>query len=327
MKKYKSLIFLLGIDIILLVLIIVQALKIISIIQQKSKSKYVATLKKNNLVFDSQNLGYFFEPKPNSTEVDNPDWLGYRVKYTYNSDALCERFDYLEQKPKGTYRIISLGASYTFGQYVDAKNNYSEILEDTLNSQIQCLDIKHFEVINLGMRAYDIAYMVERYRKRGVKYNPDLIIWFLEEGNFRRVNEYILPIEENLAREGVPEFDSKTNKYLKNEMALRKVHDTYSENAILDYQRDTLNKFSQYYKGLLILLSFPSLSKQYKTIVNDFTNSRQNTYYFDKLADISNIEDYHLVEGHPNKDGHSKIARDIFEYLLEKILRSCEINP
>jgi len=325
-KNYKFLLLLSVIDLVLLVLIIIQAHKIINIIQQKTKSKYITTLKKNNLVFDSQNLRYFFEPKPNTTEIDNPDWLGYSVKYTYNNDALHERFDYREQKHISTYRIISLGASYTFGQYVDTKDNYSEILEDTLNSRIRCTDINHFEVINLGMRAYDIAYIVERYSKRGVKYQPDLVIWFLDEGNFIRVNEYILPIEERLAKEGVPEFDSKNNKYLKNEIAIREFNNTYSTSAILNYQKNALNKFGQYYEGRLLLLSFPSLSNQYKTVISEFANHRQNIYYLEKLTDIPNISDYHLVEGHPNKAGHRKIARDIFDHLLINILQSCKIT-
>ena len=64
------------------------------------------------------------------------EWGPNKGTYTINNDSLNERFNYSENKDKNTFRIITLGASYTYGLYVDTKNNWTEILEDILTLKI-----------------------------------------------------------------------------------------------------------------------------------------------------------------------------------------------
>src|SRR3989344_2379017 len=134
---------------------------------------------------DSGKLKYFYQPPSNYTERVKNTWIADEVIYTYNSDTLNERYDYQIQKPPKSFRIVTLGDSFTFGLYVNTKDNYPEKLEDKLNSV--CNNNPNVEVINLGMQGYDIEYSVERYKKRGVKYQPDLVIWFINSWNYLKI--------------------------------------------------------------------------------------------------------------------------------------------
>ena len=139
---------------------------------------------------------YFFEPVPNTVE-DSPKWIKWaKARYIINADSLNERFNYSVNRAPNTFRIITIGDSYTFGLFVDTKYNWSEILEDLLNENLSCKNIKKIEVLNLGEFGYDIEYAIERYRIRGVKYDPDLVIWLLKDDDFFEINEIMREKEQ-----------------------------------------------------------------------------------------------------------------------------------
>jgi hypothetical protein len=55
----------------------------------------VNPIKKENLIFYKEwELKYFYEPKPNVTQIIIKNWLPYQPKYKINSDGLNERFNY-----------------------------------------------------------------------------------------------------------------------------------------------------------------------------------------------------------------------------------------
>ena len=115
-----------------------------------------------------------------------------KAVYNINSDTFNERFDYEINKDDKTFRIITLGDSFTFGYIVDTKNNWTELLEDKLN-QLHCANFDKIEVINLGVVGYDIQYSVERFKLRGKKYNPDLVLWLLKGDDFQEIKEIVQP--------------------------------------------------------------------------------------------------------------------------------------
>ena len=135
------------------------------------KDKKISVVKLNSIsLFNSgdSKLEYFFEPNPNNSE-----------DYSTNQDLLNERFNYATEKGQSTFRIIAIGDSHTYGLYVETRKNYPELLENMLNDQVICGLYSKFEVINLGVPGYDLSYSYERFRRRGVKYKPDLVIWFV----------------------------------------------------------------------------------------------------------------------------------------------------
>ncbi len=155
----------------------------------------VAIIDKDKTTSYSQDdLQAFKEYKPNLYIEDSPDWLSDGVVYKINSDSLNERFDYDVEKKTEVFRIITLGDSFTFGLYVNTGDNWTEILEDKLNKEIKNNKISKFEVINLGMPGYDVQYIVRKYKIRGLKYNPDLILWFENGIGPFRFRELMVPI-------------------------------------------------------------------------------------------------------------------------------------
>lgn len=323
--KYFILIIL---EVFLLSIMILLGIKIKNLHDRQVKGVQVVTvMRKKDQVFDSASgLKYFYEPKPNNTEVWNPKWLGREVKNTINSDSRNERFEYSSYKPIGVYRIISIGDSFTFGQYVNTSENYPEVLEDMLNSKLKCKNISKFEVINLGVYGYDMEYTVERFTKRGIKYSPDLVIWLLNNEKFGKVNEYIMPYNNSLTRQGLFNGDiTKLNQaYI--ELANLGVELTkkLGYDSILQYQKNQLNKFYDLYQGKLLILGFLNLSEGNKNIIKEFIKKNNNYLFYSGVFNTTSNSNYSIPDGHPSKEGYKKIVEDILAYLTKNILPDCQ---
>ncbi len=272
-------------------------------------------------------LKFFTEPKPNTVIKNKPDFLPFESINTINSDSLNERYEYAIEKSPETYRIISLGDSFTYGLYVDTKDNYSKVLEDMLNSRLSCKNIKKFEVINLGVIGYDIAYSVERFKKRGQKYNPDLIIWLLKSDDFFLIEDefrgMMLPYEQDKESGKLKPAD-----YAKIfDQMLQRFKNESNINRKYQYQSSALNLLLKFYSKKLVIITIPAIieEKQIK-ILKDFANSNKNVLFDSSIirndiTAISNIirkDDYH-----PNKRGHFLIAEDLFKFLAAKNLFVC----
>ena len=267
-------------------------------------------------------LKYFYEPKPNSVIEDNNSWLDYKPKHIINSDSLNERFDYSIQKPLDTFRIITLGDSFTYGLFVDTKNNWPEVLEDFLNKKISCKNIKKFEVINLAMAGYDIQYSTERYEIRGKKYNPDLVLWFIKLTNFLQINERIIPkinqyIQSNPPNKNAPSAAWDTG-------FLESLGDI-GEDQILGLQREDLKQSRENNKTQFFLLTFSDTPSKYKDLLKQTSTNYSNTYFSDKITNVYKTGQLHFQEDwHPNQNGHQVIAQDVFRLLTRSKIIPCQ---
>lgn len=321
-RLFKGILFFIVLDLIITSLILLKHINSDSLLP--SQPKMPARLDEFNLQFtDYENLKYFFEPAANTVEKDTPLWLGYTATYSINGDALNERFDYTPGKNPGAFRIITLGASYTFGLYVDTQDNYSEKLEDLLNNNLQCQDYEKFEVINLGFPAYDFVYSSARFNKRGLKYQPDLVLWLIYDDNFYRVNEYLLPIEKGLAGKGVAFFDSEKKIYSQNFQAMEEFRKTYSQDEIMDYQNKALSSVAKNFKGQLRFIHFGNLQENYRKELLKISKDHSNIKVWGGLTNVSDMDEYRLADKHPNKKGHEIIAEELFTYLRENQFKSC----
>ncbi|MDP3727177.1 MAG: hypothetical protein Q8R35_00900, partial [bacterium] len=155
----------------------------------------IIPIAKESLAFPVESrLKHFYELRAGAgKEAFRPSWLPYASEYHYNADGLNDRFDYAVPKPADTFRIIALGDSWTYGQFVSTGDAYPERLEDMLNDRRLCRSNRKFEVLNFGVPSYDIEYSAERFRLRGARYDPDLVLWLLIRNDFEEINEFVLP--------------------------------------------------------------------------------------------------------------------------------------
>lgn len=274
-------------------------------------------------------LRYFYEPKPNSLEKPNP-WVPYnQVKNTINSDRLNERFDYTVKKPPKTFRIITLGGSVVYGLYVKTENNWPERLEEMLNQRLSCSNIDKFEVINLGMHGYDIEYGVNRFRLRGIKYQPDLVLWLINNSELIQYNEVM--------RIKLKKYDQEEEKKGKEKKKVEELNKLYSswekafnetrlelgDDKILSLQKGFFKEVANFYKGPVVLLTFSSTPRRYKSFFQQLVKEQPEFIFSNSLTDISKKKSLVFPDGLPNSKGYALISREIFDFLKENNLFSC----
>lgn len=100
---------------ILLQIVVIGFLSIKIVKQQKNvlgETSFNTISKDSIVILSTSNLKYFYEPKPNIK------YHHHNTEYFINSDGLHEIKEYSIKKPEDTFRIITLGDSFTFGLLV-----------------------------------------------------------------------------------------------------------------------------------------------------------------------------------------------------------------
>lgn len=267
-------------------------------------------------------LQFFYEPKPNSIRKDKVPNSLEEITYSFNSESLNEDKEYSSEKEPDTFRIISLGDSYTFGLYVNPSNNYSKKLERLLSQDQLCNKQKRYEVINLGVPGYDIQYTVERFKLRGQKLNPDLVIWLLKADDFFQINEFIelrsREIHQQLLDSGEQQVLENQGKFYEHKVrATKELLSNMSLETILGMQANQLREIEKYYNGKLLIFAIPYDRTAIEAVLDEFANSRNQTHYFRDFPSFSPSE-HLLADGHPNAKGHDYIAQNLLNYLKKE---------
>ncbi|OGK66542.1 hypothetical protein A2313_00845 [Candidatus Roizmanbacteria bacterium RIFOXYB2_FULL_41_10] len=319
----------------LLILVVIQAVIIVYLIQQyrlKARNQRAASLNflsKTMAVKNRQtDLKYFYEPKANSI-INQADFQKpFPAKYTINSDRLNERFDYDPKQAGNHHRIVTLGDSYTFGLYVNTFENYSEVLEKMFQ-QPACLAKKPVEVINLGVWGYDLHYSLERYRLRGIKYQPDMLIWLIKQDDLEQINEQMIPIEEQCTQELIDKRQlNDLNKpgYLE---CYREAITNIQTELGLKKNLERLDRIVNQYLPLLperiVLVGLANTQASYKSWIKTLTKRRAGITYLELPNLHQNSKNYFAPNDyHPNAQGHKYLAKWLFDYLLETTELKCQ---
>ncbi len=106
-----------------------------------------------------------------------PDPTADRPKHYLVPDEFPYRpnFHLLGEKAPGTFRVVAIGDSFTFGQRVQLDDAYPARIERILN--LDAKDGTRAEVINAGVQGFSAADELEILKKALAIAKPDLIIW------------------------------------------------------------------------------------------------------------------------------------------------------
>lgn len=280
---------------------------------------------KKDIVYNpNSKLKYFYEPKASTTEKAKIPLSDLKAYYTVNSDHLYERYDYSVNKPPDTYRIITLGDSFTFGAFANTADNYPEQLEQFLNSL--CSNEQKFEVINLGVGGYDVQYSIERYFLRGKKYDPDMIIFLLKEDDFIDIKELTEANQryynEKIGTEKVDKL-SEIGKWPQTEIALREFRENYGEDNIRYYQKKQIERLISNFDGKIIIPVWYDTNIKSKQIIKELAERYPENITYLELSNFYTNPNATLPDHHPTPLGYRLIAESIFEYLLIESLIPC----
>ncbi len=78
-----------------------------------------------------------------------------------------------QRKPRGTYRIVSLGESTTFGSKVAQNETYSARLESCLDERVTERDV---EVLNIGTPGWSLVQSYVWLEREGVDFDADMVL-------------------------------------------------------------------------------------------------------------------------------------------------------
>jgi len=87
--------------------------------------------------------------------------------------------EFNKEKAPGTYRILGIGDSFTFGA-VPYEYNYLTLLEDMLNAKPGG---HRYEVINMGIPGTSLDHYLALLLREGLELDPDLVILSIFLGN------------------------------------------------------------------------------------------------------------------------------------------------
>lgn len=322
---------------VILLLFILSTIVLYKKIKTVHKTSFSPLNSKDYFFNPTKDLKYFYEPKAGkkiSIGMNFLKQLGYKnhvmVVNNINKDGLNQLTDYPKEKPNNAFRIVTIGDSFTYGQNVNTEDNYPSQLEALLKKTCSNGTIKNFQVINLGVGGYDLRYVIERYRNKGQKYKPDLVLWFVIDNDFLRINEMLVP---NLKYEtqkikdlNMPLTDS-TIQHIPWQNSVRSILEQLGgEKSVLKMQKNNLNLLNRYFNGNLLMFSFKTLKEQYSEILTSFSLTRHAIFVYTQIPNIYNNHSLFLNDYHPTKEGYKVIVDDLFQYLVKNRLTPCGNN-
>jgi len=116
---------------------------------------------------------YHLQPKPNLKGFQQLSKYGRYITVSTNADGFRTP-DAKPEKPQGCFRIICIGDSVTFGNIdINDDETYPYFLQRDLSSRYKGRSI---EVINAGCPSYTCIQGLERLKRAGLRYHPDVIV-------------------------------------------------------------------------------------------------------------------------------------------------------
>ncbi len=120
----------------------------------------------------------------------------YRVNLNISAQGFRDRF-YPLTKPAGTFRVLALGDSHTFGWGVELADTYTKVLERALNRRSTG---PIYEVINGGTVEYGTGHQMQLLTHYGYALDPDLVLVMMNPLHDIRLNNREFSVRDGVLR-------------------------------------------------------------------------------------------------------------------------------
>lgn len=296
-------------------------------IMNRPKKISVLPIEKDTLHFPQDtHLQFYSEPKANIQKLEDGTAVGTTksIVHTFNSDGLNERYDYSVEKGDSVFRIVTLGDSFTEGAFIDTKDNYSEVLEDMLNAQLSCPSISRFEVINLGVEGYDMQYVLERFKRKGIKYHPDLVILWTHENDYTESNEKLGRLAQEFdpfdqAPEKVTEYTNRGDFYPALTVLIEEYFNRNNREELIDEEMKYLQELTRVYAGSMLIFTLERFPEEMRTKMEQIMQSDARIGFYPKIPDTYAA----FPDQHPSTIGHKQFADFLFAILFHDYISKC----
>jgi len=245
---------------------------------------------------------------PRNGEWPIPTNLGSNVTgvYTFNNEGLRSLEDYSIEKTNT--RIILLGDSFVWGAWVLDNETSSYYLQEKLGNQ--------FDIFNFGIFWLNTEKEVELLQKRGLKYNPDLVIILFHSTDLEDTDRVIkldfvvnkLVSELNITP--IEEYGIQRRVYtaLSNSQDFEEGFETFVLSPLQELSKLNI-PFS--------LVSFPVSPALRSNLVDTSDELNFPLYFLDEeIGYDDSVEKWRVWDGHSSAYANNQIA--IF---LEKLIR------
>ncbi len=126
-------------------------------------------------------LGYDFPYRKSSNDILMyeyiPNFSGKMWGIEFKTNSLGFRdVEYPIKKEAHHFRALEFGDSIAVGEGVLLENTHSKVLEKMLNESPPVQGYRAFEVLNMGVCAFNTIREVELLEKKGLSLDPDMVI-------------------------------------------------------------------------------------------------------------------------------------------------------
>ncbi|MDQ7821579.1 MAG: SGNH/GDSL hydrolase family protein [Candidatus Eremiobacteraeota bacterium] len=281
----------------------------------------------------------FYRIRPDLKDYRRSNPFRVQSSVSTNEDGFRAAGVHRKKNP-GTYRVLCIGDSITFGNYdIGNEETYPYYLQEFLKRKHPSRD---FEVINGGCPGYTCLQGMELLRRRGLAYSPDLlIIGYLHHEMVK------VPVRDS-DRMNIPGPVKLTRSVLYGSAFYRKLKQGVQEveedpeagrkegsvsRVSLEEYKATMEKFIKIAedRGVkLIFLNLPTArsvvskeDKDYREALNDLASGKKiplfDAYtYFCSQYEKKRIPLFTVDSIHPNAYGNMVMAQGIADFIDKK---------